>query len=314
MKKTQPELSIAVCTYNRVRMLEKCLQSLFAQSLPKSKFEILVVDNNSNDATATLVKNLQKKSKYRLRYFFEKRQGISYARNCAIKNARGKYLAYIDDDVTASSHWAKIILDCFKQVKPIPDAIGGPYSPFYPEGKARYFLDTIAAAAYFGKNSNFLVNLSPRPEWGFVAGNSAFKLSSLKKYKGFDIRLGRKGKRIFTGEETELYKRMYADGAVFWYEASMLAYHAIPHKRTTLSYQFRQGIDEGISYALMDDPRRSFKYFFKAVLAILSMPLRMSGVVILHPLKFRSILVTKLRKEGGHIGYFWKQLGIFMSL
>ena len=310
MKKIHPELSIAVCTYNRAKMLAQCLQSLFAQSLPKNKYEVLVIDNNSSDTTAILVKQLSKKSKYPLHYFFEKRQGISYARNCAIKNAKGKYLAYIDDDEIAPSHWAKTIFNCFKQVKPLPDAIGGPCFPQYPEGKAKYFPDERATVAYFGKCSDFLVNLSSNPKWGFGVGNSAFRLSSLKKYRGFDTRLGRKGKRIFAGEETELYTRMYADGAVFWYEASMIAYHVIPYKRTTLAYQFRQGIDEGMSYALMDGPRRSFKYFFKAALAILSMPVRMFGIVILHPLKFRSILVSKLRKEGGHIGYFWKQLEI----
>ena len=269
----------------------------------------LVIDNNSSDGTACTRRNSsKKKSKCDLRYFFEKNQGVSYARNCAIKNAKGKYLAYIDDDETAPSDWAKTILNCFKQLKPVPDAIGGPTFPQYPEGKAKYFPDERATTAYFGKHSDFLVNLSSNPKWGFGAGNSAFRLSSLKKYKGFDTRLGRKGKRIFAGEETELYTRMYAEGAIFWYEASMKAYHSIPYKRTTLAYQFRQGIDEGMSYAIMDGPRRSFKYFFKAILAILSMPVRMLGIMILHPLKFQSILLSKLRKEGGHIGYFWKQV------
>ena len=313
MKQKQAELSIAVCTYNRVKMLEKCLQSLFVQSLPKNKCEILVIDNNSSDTTVALVKRLQKKSKYPLRYFFEKRQGISHARNSAIKNAKGKYLAYLDDDEIAPAHWAKIILNCFERVRPIPDAIGGPTFPRYPEGKTNYFPDERATTAYFGKSSDLLVNLSSKAEWGFGVGNSAFRLSSLKKHKGFDTRLGRKGKRIFTGEETELYTRMYAKGAVFWYEASMVAYHSIPYKRTTLSYQFRQGIDEGMSYALMDGLKRSFRYFFKAALAILSMPARMLGIVIRHPFKFRSILVQKLRKEGGHIGYFCKQLRMLFS-
>ena len=267
----------------------------------------MVIDNNSKDATASFVKSQQKKSKHHIRYFFEKEQGLSHARNRAIQEAKGKYLAYIDDDEVAIRHWAESILASFERPKPMPHAIGGPVFPFYPEGKTDYFPDEKSIIAYFGKSSDFLNKLSTRPEWGFNAGNSAFRLSSLKKYK-FDTRLGRKEKRLFAGEETELYTRMYANEAILWYEASMIVYHAIPYKRTTLGYQFWKGIDEGTSYAIMDGPRKSFKYFLKAALAILSMPLRIFGIMIAHPSKFSSILVNKLSKEGGYIGYFYKQI------
>ena len=249
----------------------------------------------------------KKAVKHNLRYIFEPNQGVSYARNQAINAVLGKYLAYLDDDEKVSPEWCQTILRNFKTVSPRPDVIGGPTFPFYPQGKSSSFDDALATTAFYGDKSDFLHKLSPTPELGYGVGNCAYKLATLKKYNGFDPLLGRKGKQRFSGEETDLFKRMYADGAVFWYEASMIAYHNIPFERTRWRFQFIQGIHEGMSNAIMEKRPLTIKYIIKASLAIISMPARVLSFIIGNPVTFPRLLFRKLNKEGNHIGYFWQQ-------
>ncbi|AIY72917.1 glycosyltransferase like 2 family protein (plasmid) [Bacillus cereus] len=78
------ELTIAICTYNRSSFLTKTIQALFTLDNIE-KAEIIIVDNNSTDNTAKEVRRLIGELNYEVKYINEKRQGLSYARNTAIK-------------------------------------------------------------------------------------------------------------------------------------------------------------------------------------------------------------------------------------
>jgi len=65
-----PKLSIIVCTYNRAHLLLKSLEALFNQTIPKNIFEIIIVDNNSNDNTKELLKPILKANE-NVKYFLE---------------------------------------------------------------------------------------------------------------------------------------------------------------------------------------------------------------------------------------------------
>ncbi len=307
MSQIKPELSIAICTYNRVSMLADCVESVFIQNLDYKKYEILVIDNNSSDSTKSFVQALQKKTQKNLYYFFEEKQGLAHARNHAIKVARGKYIAYLDDDEKVNSNWCGKILENFRKVRPSPDVIGGPVLPFYPEGKAPYFDDSIATVAFFGHKSDFLQNLTSRPEWGLGGGNCAIKLELLRKNNGFNINLGCKGTKRFAGDETELFMRMFANGATFWYDAQMIAQHCYPKKRTTYMAQFLLGLYGGRSSAIMHKRSVTFSYFLKVSLVMISLPVRILFLVISKPHSYSKILIKQIEKEGSHIGYFWEQ-------
>src|SRR3989338_2187255 len=94
-------ISIIVATYNRCNSLKKALESLANQDNDGSfEFEVLIIDNNSNDGTRKFVDTELSKWGGRLRYFFEPISGKPYALNKGIKEARGGILAFTDDDVT----------------------------------------------------------------------------------------------------------------------------------------------------------------------------------------------------------------------
>ena len=57
------------------------------------------------DDTAEVVRRFAETSSFPTRYFFEIKQGLSYARNAGIRAARGEIIAFTDDDVEVDPHW-----------------------------------------------------------------------------------------------------------------------------------------------------------------------------------------------------------------
>ncbi|MGB9637557.1 MAG: glycosyltransferase, partial [Microgenomates group bacterium] len=74
MKK--PLISVVIPAYNEENYIEDCLRSVLAQDFPKKDYEVIVVDNNSTDNTASFVKN----NFSEVRLVQEKRQGVVFAR------------------------------------------------------------------------------------------------------------------------------------------------------------------------------------------------------------------------------------------
>src|SRR5262245_57877015 len=100
------KITIILCTYNRCRTLAKALESAAALVLPESTdWEVLVVDNNSNDETREVVHDFCRRFPNRFHYLFEARPGKSYALNTAIRTASGDILAFMDDDVVVEPTW-----------------------------------------------------------------------------------------------------------------------------------------------------------------------------------------------------------------
>jgi glycosyltransferase involved in cell wall biosynthesis len=88
-----PKISVVIPTYNRAGKVRKGIESVLTQSL--SDLEVIVVDDGSSDGTKQL---LTQEYGDRIRYFFQKNQGASVARNRGIEEARGEWIAFLDSD------------------------------------------------------------------------------------------------------------------------------------------------------------------------------------------------------------------------
>ncbi len=119
-----------MCTYNRAPLLGGAMRSVLAQVASTPAFELLVVDNNSTDRTRELVEELAGPDA-RVRYIFEPRQGLSHARNAGIREARGAFIAFIDDDLLAPPDWVSAIIRAFREF-PEADIVGGRLLPLWP--------------------------------------------------------------------------------------------------------------------------------------------------------------------------------------
>ena len=93
--------SFITCTYNRDKYIGQTLQSVCDQKYPDNNYEIIVIDNNSTDNTASICKEFRAEYPNKnFRYFKEMNQGLSFALNRGIKEAQGEYLIFVDDDET----------------------------------------------------------------------------------------------------------------------------------------------------------------------------------------------------------------------
>ena len=118
-------ISVIIATYNRSESLRQALKSFEDMSVPPDlSWELIVVDNNSNDETKEVCSQLMGKRTLPLRYIFEKRQGKSFALNTAIRTANGNILAFTDDDCIVDPHWLTAIANEFESDASI-SGIGG---------------------------------------------------------------------------------------------------------------------------------------------------------------------------------------------
>jgi glycosyltransferase involved in cell wall biosynthesis len=209
---------VVICTYNRCDLLKVALETLCRQTLASSDYEIIVVDNNSNDNTRGVVEDFCRRSS-NIRYCFEAQQGLSHARNRGWLEALGEYVAYTDDDCKVPEQWLEVAKEVIERVS--PGVFGGPYYAYCNTSKPRWLKDT-----YFSRNFGDHPRFLSRSE--YLSGNNIFfRRSLLRTLGGFDPKLGMAGQKIAYGEETALQQQIRAEmpDQVTYYEPRLYLYH-----------------------------------------------------------------------------------------
>ena len=90
------KVSVIVPVYNTEKYLDQCLKSILNQTL--CDFEIIVVDDGSEDASSKIIQSYMEKYPDIVYGFFQENKGQSSARNLALRQAKGEYLAFVDSD------------------------------------------------------------------------------------------------------------------------------------------------------------------------------------------------------------------------
>ena len=96
-----PQVSVVLATYNRKELLKECLESLFNQTYPKDRYEIIVVNDGSTDGTEEVLKEYAKKAPCIFKCFSQENKGVAAAMNLGIKNAEGDIVCFTADDCIA---------------------------------------------------------------------------------------------------------------------------------------------------------------------------------------------------------------------
>lgn len=257
------DLSVVVCTYNRASLLAECLQSLAMQTLAAWRFEVLIVDNNSNDGTQ-IVAEIFCQECPNFRVVCELEQGLSHARNRGWKEARGDYVAYIDDDGLAERDWCERILASFEDVTPPPWAVGGKILPRYTDVPPAWFSDCLETRSW-GDSASFLK--PPVSKYGFSGANMAFPRKLLEDFGGFSSHLGMVGEKVRMGEDTELFLRLSASQHdLFWYDPLIIVNHWTSIKQFSLRPRFFRSFQGGRSHYYFESCKEetNFKTFLSA--------------------------------------------------
>lgn len=228
-------LSVIICTYNRDKYIYNVLKSLAENTLSKEQYEIVLIDNNCTDNTKNECKRfVQDFPNVIFRYFEEKNQGLSYARNRGIKESQGDILVYVDDDAVVNNEYLQTYSNFFNQYVDI-DAAGGAIIPRYetsePDWMSHYTKVLITCYKYHGD----IIREFPKNDFP-SGGNAAYRASVFEKVGLFNVELGRKGDSLVGAEEKDIFDKMTTLGMRFFYLPNAILYHLIPEKKLTKDY------------------------------------------------------------------------------
>jgi glycosyltransferase involved in cell wall biosynthesis len=244
-----PMISAIVCTHNRAAYLNKALQSLVDQSLRQDRYEILVVDNCSMDSTKDVIAEFS--SVKNLHYCHEAQLGLSYARNTGWRAAKGRYVAYLDDDAIACPTWLETIVDVFETVTPRPGCIGGKTSPIWEAPRPTWLSDELVSGLTVIDWSETPQTLPDLTRQWLVGANLAFPVDILQEVGGFTSGLDRRGSRLLSSGDIFLEKQILKAGYSCFYHPLIAVEHHIPRTRLEKSWFMRRYYWQGISDATM---------------------------------------------------------------
>lgn len=240
-------LTIAICTYNGGRRLNSLIDALQQQAATVHgvSVEILVVNNNSTDDTAAVVAKVRNEGAP-VRHVLEMKQGIPFARNRAVAEAPGPYLAFIDDDELPGPCWLATALDalCTEGAQ----CVGGKIEVKFPSGKRpRWMIPEVEA--FLGRidhgDASAWVTDTSMP---IYSGNVAYNLDSLGGHLHFDTRYNRAGAGIGGGSDGVLFRQLVEARVKLRYRPEMLIYHNVGVEKLRRRYFLRLHFKSGMRY------------------------------------------------------------------
>jgi glycosyltransferase involved in cell wall biosynthesis len=240
---TAYDVSVVVPTYDRSQLLQRTLASLLAQQAGSLRYEILVVDNCSSDDTRDVVERFTQRCQA-VRYLFEPRQGVSYARNTGIAAATAPIVAFIDDDVEADPAWIAEIQRAFNS-HPDVDCVGGRIRGHYPEPPPAWFtpLHWGPVALQAEKGASRKVD-ADHASACLMTANFAARRAALEVVGGFSP-------EFLRDEDRELQLRLWAAGKRGLYVPEIVVTTQVPPERLVKDYHRRFHIRAGESHARM---------------------------------------------------------------
>lgn len=264
-----PLVSVVICTYNRSDLLKSCLESLINQQTKERSFEVIIVDNRSVDETQEVIRKYTSGNPL-FRAVIEMNQGIGHARNRGFREARGAYVAYLDDDAIADGRWIAVMLDFIRRHPgaaafggPCYDYVAGGFPEWVPPEFRKFELDTSGGP-----------ERPIRPPGEMFGGcNMVVRKELLRELGGFDTFVGHHGNKASYGEDTEMLMRIHLKGHEIFYAHDMKVKHFIPrhklHMRQLLRSDYLKG--RSIDHALhrkVGRLRHAFRLIGSCVLGV----------------------------------------------
>jgi glycosyltransferase involved in cell wall biosynthesis len=244
------DATILICTFNRAADLATTLDSIARMRVPADvAWEVLVVDNNSDDATRQVVTERIASFPVVLRYLFEAKQGKSTALNSGIAQAAGRIIVFTDDDVRVPQNWLEAAVRPLLD-DPTIDYTGGPVRPIWGGARPRWLDETgnlggTIAVKDHGPAPFVFEDRRKTP----LGVNMAVRRTLIDAIGGFNAAFGRTGQSLLGQEQAEFFYRSRRAGSRGLYVPAMVLDHQVPSARLTKSYFRRWWYWKGVSHA-----------------------------------------------------------------
>ncbi len=291
------QFSIIICTYNRSAFLKETIESILSHYKDNTNIELMIVDNNSTDNTAEVVKPFMRVPF--VRYVLEKQQGLSAARNRGIKEAKFSILVFLDDDIDIDATYLTVLDKIYSD--PTIFVAGGkvlPYKAQIPEWLPnKYYY--LASVLDLGNTPKYVPKL--------MGANHTFRKEVATKVGDYNVKIGPLGNFKLGGDEDEFLYRAKQKGYQILYHPDLIVYHKIANrfnKEFILEYAF----NIGASQANIDLEHNRFKLGLKVTKYITDTVINRMGF-------FKGIqdeFVHAIRKEHkrGYLNFIKNSIGI----
>ena len=237
-----PPISVVVCTRDRAKLLERCLESMHGLDYPE--YEVIVIDNCSCDAEVAAV--IERAG---VRSVRENRLGLDWARNKGIEVARHDIIGYIDDDAVASPGWLRGIARGFQD--PTVMAVTGLVLPAELSTEAQILFERYGGMSKGMTPKSFTaatlhdLGIFAAHDFG-VGANMAFRRQVFERVGTFDTMLDT-GTPSGGAGDLDMFHRVVAAGLTLRYEPDALIRHRHRRSRSGLK---RQIYANGKSYGV----------------------------------------------------------------
>jgi len=265
-------IDLAISTRNRSEYLIRALTSFSTQVLqdPNDSVGIVVVDNNSVDDTRLVVEEFSRQCHLPIRYLFEAKIGLSYARNAAIATSQADVVVFMDDDAYADAGWLRALVKVYRETDAA--CVGGKIELDWEAPRPDWLPDALL---YYLGNLNYgdQTILLSDPKLVPFGGNISFHKSILDKAGSFDIALGRTGNIMLDSEEVDLCRRIRKAGGKIWYAPEARVHHSVSPQRLNKEYFLNSSYWKGRSAARLSLHRDgTLKTWFRAIKRSLKLP------------------------------------------
>jgi glycosyltransferase involved in cell wall biosynthesis len=272
------------------------LQSLITDNL--FSYSVVVIDNDHAQSAKDIVVSLQKKTALAIEYFVEPEQNIALARNKAVENAAGNFIAFIDDDEFPEQTWLINLHNAYHRFK--VDGILGPVKPQFDEMPPDWIVKGKLCELPTHETGTILKGSQTR------TGNVLLRKNIFEdKANRFNPEFGRTG-----GEDVDFFKRMIKKGRVFVWCNEAVVYETVPPERWKISFYLKRFLRIGgvAGEHMRKGPHWGSRYLIKFTSAFFMYTLLLPFSFLCGP-KF---YVSCLKKVVYHIGWISGYFGFVL--
>jgi succinoglycan biosynthesis protein ExoM len=282
-------ICICVASYKRPQLLKRLLLAISdLKTEGVFTYSVVVVDNDRERSSEAVVMQFAATSPFPIKYCVEPEQSIALARNRAVDNAEGDFIATIDDDEFPSPEW---LLNLFKTCEQYHvDGVLGPVNRHFDETPPKW----ISRGTFF---------VRPDHPTGFeLAWNQTRTGNTLCRRE--ILQAGSKPFRpeFRSSSDSDFFRRMMAQGRKFIWCAEAVVYEVVPPTRWKRSYMLRRALLRGATAAKRGEGVSSF---LRSLVAIPLYALALPFAQLLGHDKFMLLLI----KLCDHIGKILTALG-----
>ncbi|HEY2585654.1 MAG TPA: glycosyltransferase [Tepidisphaeraceae bacterium] len=252
------KVAVAICTWNRARLLDQTLAAMCQLTIPPGvTWELLVVNNNCTDETDAVIARYA--SRLPIRRLFEPTPGLSHARNCAVAIAEGDLLLWTDDDVLVDPNWLAEYARAAAE-HPGMSFFGGTVDPWFQSKPPRWIEQNIAVfASPFAIRQPGLAIRPMRADEGPFGASMGFRMPVAKQF-AFNPKLGRVKDSLLSDDDADVIQRLRAAGHEGLWVGTARVRHYIGPDRVNAMYLRKWFFDNGRSQVRMDGIDGGFRW------------------------------------------------------